>query len=224
MGLFGLLNYEDYILRTMVKSNYARNTLTIFLIYIITAMIRFHLAIVICYIFTWDNYLDLIFPIAVTVCLSSTSNIMFKYVETHKPLCERGVDYLMENYSQVNLIRWKRFLLLIMSVYVLTALSFINIDNYFILITTLQTVCSFIISDILDNKILYIWYDKLKDRLTPPKVTKSGEIQTIIENYIPEKPNKEEIDSELLYLEKVSAPPIKPPTPPMIRNGELKNY
>lgn len=185
MGLFGLLNYEDYILNTVVKSSYARNGLVVLLIYLITAMVRFHLAIIICIFFKWNNVLDLIFPVIVTVLLSMASDTLFKYVETHRPRYEELVDYFIANYSRENFIRWKRFLLVGICCYVLLAIALNQVDNYFIFLSTIQTAASFCISDLLENKMPQAWYNRLMDWWHRPRITLTSQKGDIIDNYFP---------------------------------------
>lgn len=183
MGLFGLLNYEDYILNTVVKSSFARNGLVIALIYLATAVVRFHLALILCCLFTWDNWLDLVFPVIVTVLLSLASDTLFGYVETHRPRCERIVDYFLSHYCKENFVRWKRYLLAGLCAYILFATVIVSIDNYFIVISTLQTAASFGICDILENKLPATWYNKLMDRWHRPRTLGSMKANPIIDNY-----------------------------------------
>jgi hypothetical protein len=215
MGLFGLLNYEDYILNTLVKSNYARNGLIVLLIYIITGLVRFHLSIIICFIFTWNNAFDLISPIIITVLLSMASDTLFKYVETHRPWHESVVDYIMNNYSRENFIRWKRIILMILCCYILLAITLITIDNYFIFITTIQTAISFGICDLLEQKMPQTWYNRLMGWWHRPRVVKfsNNPDDTVIDNYfqqlIPDHQSK--LSTELI-------PKPKRPSKRSIRN------
>jgi len=184
MGLFGLLNYEDYILNTIVKSNYARNGLIIVWIYIVTGLLRFHLSILICFLIRWNLMFDLIFPIIVTVLLSLASDTLFKYVETHRSWNKLVVDYFIKNYSRENFVRWKRILLLILCCYVVLAVMFITIDNRFILITTFQTAISFGICDLLEQKMPQTWYNYLMSWWHHPRITKFSTDHRLIDNYI----------------------------------------
>lgn len=185
MGLFGLLNYEDYILNTIVNSNYARNSLIVFFTCVMTAIVRFHLSIIICALFTWNNGFDLIFPILVTILLSMASDTLFKYMETHRPRCEQLVDYLMANYSTQNFIRWKRFILLGICCYVLLAIALVEVDNYFIFLTTIQTIISFVFCDLLENKMPQALYNRLMGWWNRPRVIRFPDKGDIIENYDP---------------------------------------
>jgi len=244
MGLFGLWNYEDYLLNLVVKSRAARNGLVTLLIYLITAAVRFHISILLCVLFTWNNYfLDLITPIILAIPVSMASDTLFRYAEIHRPQYERWVDYLIENYSMENFIRWKRIFLTILLGYILLGLAFIQIDNYYIRLSLAQTTISFIICDFLEQKLPQAWYNYLLNWWHRPQITKFPKRAPVIDNYIPQKSNRLErrhslgsIGSKPIVIKKsvtheefpnlelpdlepivqmVDAPPPKPPTPPM---------
>lgn len=172
MGLkiFGLLNYEYYILNTVLKSTFARDGFVIAIIYIITTILRLHLAIVLCFIFTFNSLFDLIFPIIINVLLSMVSKTLFKYVEIHRSQFEILVNYLLKHYSRENLIRWKRVIFIGISCYILIAIAIVQIDNYSILVSTIQTIISFIICDFLENHVPLIWYTKLINWWNRPRI------------------------------------------------------
>ena len=183
MGLFGLLNYEDFILNTLVKSNYARNTLIILLMYVVTGLVRFHLSIILSTLIVWNNFFDMIFPIVVTVLLSMASDTLFKYVETHRPWHESVVDYFMKNYTRKNFVRWKRIFLGCICSYILLVVMFVEINNYYIFVVTTQTIISFGICDLLEQNMPHILYNRLMDWLSRPKIIKSRHENPIIDNY-----------------------------------------
>ena len=170
MGLFGLLNYEDYLVDLVVKSDRAHNGLIVFILCLITGIVRFHLSILLCYVFYKGNMFDLIFPIIVTVGLSLSSNLLYQYIETHRPAVEEWIEYFVSNYSLKNFIRWKRLFLLGICCYVLVVAILVDIDNYLVILTTIQTAISFIICDLLEHNMPRIVYNKIKDKLYPPQV------------------------------------------------------
>ena len=185
MGLFGLLNYEDYIAKTILTSSYSKNLLSIFLIYIITGIVKFHISVLLCWFITLNNFLDFIFPILVTVLLSMFSDILFKYIETHKDLTEKFVDYLINNYSKENYIKWKRFFLFVIFCYILLVISLLSVNNTLIFISTIQTLVSTLICDLLEQKYHKVVIDKIKTIQKRPKVIKSIFEYSLIEDYTP---------------------------------------
>lgn len=184
MGLFGLWNYEDYLLKLLVTSKFARNGLIILLTYLMAAVVRFHLSIILCILFTFNNMFDLISPIIISVLVAMTSDALYGYAETHRPRYEIWVDYVIANYSVDNFIRWKRTFLTGVLIYVLIGLYFIQIDNYYIFLSIAQTTVSFIICDFLEQKLPQAWYSYLLNWLQRPQITKFPIQRTVIRNYI----------------------------------------
>ena len=159
MGLFGLINYENYLLNSLVTSSYAKNALMIVITYVITGLVRFHLSAFLCMIFASGTWFDLVTPIIITVLLSLASDNMYRYVKTHKKSYERLVDYIITSYSIDNFIRWKRTTSIVIGIYVTLALYLVEINNYTILLAVGQTTVSFVICDLLENNIpqSFIW-------------------------------------------------------------------
>lgn len=159
MGLFGLINYENYLLNSLVTSSYAKNGLMIIITYAITGLVRFHLSAFFCMIFSTGTWVDLVTPILITVLLSLASDNIYRYVKTHKKSYERLVDYIITNYSMSNFIRWKRYISIVIGIYIILALYLVEITNYYILLTVAQTTISFVICDLLENNIpqSFIW-------------------------------------------------------------------
>lgn len=209
MGLFGLLNYEDYIFKLIVKSQSARNGLVVAIIWTITSIIKFHISIVIYMLFSFGItnpvtaletikfVFDLIFPIIVTVSLSLTSDILYRYIEMHRHIYENWADYLIDNYNRDNFMKWKRILLIILSVYTLIAICLVSINNGFIFITTMQTAISFGICDLIEHKIFNIMYKKLINRIYVPKVRKFYEDPSTMPTFKSEIKN---VDNEINHL------------------------
>ena len=242
MVLFGLLNYEDYIFRTIATSNYARNALTVLFTYLITGIIRFHLSAIFCWIFTMNNILDLFIPIVVGVMFALLSDTLYQYVGTHRSAYERLVDYLITYYSRDNMIKWKRYVLIGIFAYILIVLMLIDIDNTFMLVSTIQTAITFIICDILENREKV--YHNIDQFFYRPKARKVVKQFAIIHNYPdntdgdqsnsphPDKGSDRYITSGTLADihvinstrrisesgRSLSPPiPVKPPTPPRVQ-------
>lgn len=195
MRIFSLSTYEDYILNTVVKSSYAKNSLTLVLLCLLTSVLKFHLSVALSVIITTGGSIDLISPIFVSLFVSMISETLFGYVKTHEKKCEALSNYLIENYSKKNFLFWKRCVLSGVFCYVMLILCLITIDNYFVVVGVIQTAISFAIWDCLENgtftRMYYriINYKKrkplkkvpnekiLSKSLTPPKVVDEVEEQ-----------------------------------------------
>ena len=222
MQVFGLINYQDYILKTIAKSNYSRNALVLLLLCLVTSTVRLHLSLIISSIFIWNNNFDFIFPIFVTVFFSMISETLFKYVETHRPLYENIVDYFMENYTRDNFIRWKRYILAIICCYILLATFLITIDNNLIFTSTIQTICSFVICDFIENKLSPKWHNRLincivapiNNLLHRPYITPQFKTKQIIDDYTPLQKHPNVSTNSLKFV---------PFDPTIISNGMSNN-
>ena len=215
MGLFGLLNYENYLLSLIVNSQFARNGLVILLLYLVTALVRFHLSIVLCIVLTLNNPFDVVSPVIISVLLSMASDTLFKYVETHRPFYETIVEYVITNYSEENFIRWKRMVLISICVYVLFILLTVQIDNYYLFVSIVQTIASFLICDFLEQKMPHAMYNYLMNWWNRPRTKQTGRMsrkRSIISDYRPlqktnRRPRSRSLDSRLVNTEPTNSRP-----------------
>jgi hypothetical protein len=168
MPLFGLLNYEDYILGLIARSDQTHNGLMVFIICTITSIIRFHLSALIYWLVLRNSLIDYVSPIIITVVLSWFSDRLYRYVDTHRPFFEYWVDYFIINYNTNNFIRWKRKLMFSLLCYILVISLLFTIDNELIIITVIQTFISFVICDLIDNNVTRKIYDRVHDHFYPP--------------------------------------------------------
>ena len=127
-------------------------------LYLVSAIIKFHIALVLCFYFEirlYNNLMILLFnlisPILINILLSFLSTTIYGYVSTHKKYFEDHIDLIIMNYSKQNLILWKRKVMLCICIYIIFSTLIITIDNYLIFVSTLQTAISFIICDFLEN-------------------------------------------------------------------------
>lgn len=221
MGLFGLIDYEDYLLKTLIKSSFTKKNVVILLMYLTTHILKFHLSALLFYFFVWNNMFDYVFPVIVNIFLTLSSALMFQYISTHKEFFEYIVVYFIDNYSFTNYIKWKRYLLFTIWLYIIIIINLTVINNFIILVSTLQTAISFIICEIIEQKIPLYYYRQIYDWWTQPTVITSS-TPFLIDDYVIFNEKNETIKT--LKIEKVaSSPPkkqkninpiLKPLTPP----------
>lgn len=217
MPLFGLINYEDYLLKSVVKSNYAKNGLTVLLMLSITGMLRFHLSIIICYLLTINPYIDFLVSILVGLVMSYTSNNLYQYTATQRSKYEEWITYLINNYNRDNIIIWKRYCLLGICSYIFFILKIMELNNQVIFISTCSTIITFVISDLIDN------HQKIRASIFDLKLRWSMKYKSP-KNKFPETNHLFESNESNVINERPPSPPRldddvveKPPTPPTIR-------
>lgn len=149
---FGLLQFEDYILKLIIKSGFTKSAAVSLLIYLVTLIISFHSLTILCLIIKTNIYvLDFIIPILLTVLFSKYSNLIYRHVETYKVEIKNFIFYFVTNYKKENITKWKRLSLLILTLYLIIVLSIVKIDNKVIFFNFVQTLISFVICDLIDN-------------------------------------------------------------------------
>lgn len=161
MVLFGLFNYEELILSSVLNSTFATNGLTFLLIYATTIFLRFHISVVCGWLFQGTYFKDIILPVIINVFLSVMSTNIFNYVSTHKTSFEKVTKFFKDNYSFDNIKKWKRICLGVCCIYILFVLHVVHIDNQVLLLATYQSIIGFLICEILENNLLPIAYHKI---------------------------------------------------------------
>lgn len=188
MVLFGLINYEDYILKKIVLSSYSKDILAVSIAYILTGILRFHLSIFLICMLSMENYFDYVIPIIINILLSRFSEFLYAGVNTKKHLYIDFVNYIIDNYSFQNVIRWKRYVLVVLFCYSFVVLSIAEFNNKILMLSLLQTAISFILCDLIENfrTFKYKILSYLNHYYYRPKVTK------IIKDFelIPGYPNR----------------------------------
>lgn len=180
MRMFTFLSCEDYILNTIVKSSYAKNSLTLLITYLVAIILKIHLSAILSFMIVFNNFLDFVVPVIISLFISSLSGVLFKYVETHKPIYEQIVDYVIKNYSKRNFVVWKRSCLFVLFCYSMIVLSIVSIDNYFIIVSIIQTAVSYAICDCIENgsfRNLYKLKLLFKQRKQYKKITEETQVK-----------------------------------------------
>lgn len=144
-----------------------------------------------------NNSVDFFSPIFISMFLYMVSDNLYKYVETHRPTFERWVDYFITNYSEENFIRWKSYLSLGACAYILVILWFVQIDNYYIFLTIVQTIASAVICTLLEQGMPRFLYDKILTWLHRPRVVKKATHKIVMPEYRPKARgvNRRSLDS-----------------------------
>ena len=230
MRMFSLSTYEDYILNTVVKSSYAKNSLTLLLMCGMTTILKFHLSIVVSALLTFGNSFDLVLPIFVSVFISVISGTLFKYIETHKPTCELIVDYVINNYSKKNFLIWKRIIATVIFCYIMIPLSLVTINNSLIMISIIQTAISFTICDCMENGTFYRLYSNIRNYKRRRIYKKVSTENLLLKSSTPPKciHRVEEISSTppMISRSRSPTPPMisrsRSPTPPRISQNKVE--
>lgn len=181
--VFGLIKYEEYVVSALVNSNYARNTLTTLIMYNVTWMLRFHLSLLLCWLFTTNNVLDLVSPIMVNIVLSYASNFMYQYVSTHREFYENIALDLINDHSIERVKLIKRYMFGIIFCYVMIAAWLVEITSELIILSTIQTAIAFVICDVVENyQTFKVHVNRWLSRIIKPK-TRISDSYVVVDDY-----------------------------------------
>lgn len=187
MVLFGLFNYEELILNSVLNSSFATNGLTFLLMYMSTIFLRFHVAVICGWLFQGTYFKDIILPVIINIFLSVMSSNIFNYVSTHKSSFEKITKFIKDNYSVDNIKKWKRVSLAVCCMYILFVLHFVTINNEVLLLATYQSILGFVVCEILENNWVIVSYRKIYmyiyDIIYKPKII-IHEVAKMDEKYV----------------------------------------
>lgn len=198
MGLFNLINYENYILKSLVNSSYAKNGLTVGFIYTASMIIKFHMAVLFCYILGVNIYIDFVTGIVINVLLALLTNKIYEYVATHRDHFEDLVEHIIHNYTPRNHIIWKRYVMASCCFYFLFVLCIVEINNFMLFIATFQYIISFIICELLEHNIIQ---NHIKQWMETPVIKKINKQINIIDDY-----QSETTEDKTVYITTVGKP------------------
>lgn len=185
MGFFSIFNYEKYIINTVKNSSYSKKLLARLIISFVTFVIKLHLSALLYIFFNGNFFYDIIFPIITGVILSLIEDNIYDILYVYKKTFYRLSKYIIQNYGRKN-IMWKRIIIILLSIYIIFVLMFIEVNNSLIILITVQNLLEFLIVDIINN------YNNIKNyieiEVLKPKITRNETNKTmnefVIDDYI----------------------------------------
>lgn len=175
---FGL----DEILLTYLKnSSYTNYVLRKTLMFLTSVFIRIHLGAILSYFFYVKTY-SYIIDIIINLILLSCTDIIIQYIQKYELYFELFVKYLIDNYNENNIFKWKRIFNLLFCFYILILLQIITIDNRILSICIIQYMITFFIWEIIEKRKIQN-YIAQKNRSINPKIKKSSKLDIIDDTF-----------------------------------------
>ena len=147
------INYGDRILRSIVKTTYAKKSISSILLMLLTVIARLHIDAICGAIFNFNNiYIDFWVQIFISIILVIKSGWIYQMVEKFDREVYSLTRYLINNYSEDNYRRWKRNITFLVCIYLSIYFSVVEITSYVLRIYILQYVICYIIIEIIERK------------------------------------------------------------------------
>lgn len=125
-----MFGYTEQIIWAILKSSFTLNTFTYLLVSIIAIILRTHIDIVMAWCTSTNIfYLDIIIRLLISSMLVINSKYTFNMVYKYKPELYNVVEELVNNYTEENFKRWRRYVVLFLCVYFYFASYIVTISN-----------------------------------------------------------------------------------------------
>ena len=123
------------------------------LIAIVSFILRYLINIFLCYFFVFNNsfmnfILEIIFSILTTSCNEICFDILYIYNDNFYSITR----YFLNNYNEDNLNKWRITTVLSLSMVLLISLCFITINNYKLIIITIEYIICFLIIEMMKER------------------------------------------------------------------------
>lgn len=198
MGLYGLLNYEKYLLNSLKNSSFSKKLLARIIMFLVMFILKTHISVIIYVFFNSTFFYDNILPIFTNMILSLLEDSIYDAIAVYKKYFYKLSKHILLNYGRKNMF-WKRILITVLSAYMLIILSLVKIDNKILMLITIQNFISFFLLDFLLN------FSKIKEYteelIIKPKVTKKTETKKLNELFLEDYIKKETIETNDWIIE-----------------------
>jgi hypothetical protein len=150
-------NYSDQILKSIVKTTYAKKKLSILLLMLLTMIVRLHIdAILAIVINTPYFFINFLIQIVISVFLVMKTGWIYQAVERFDREVYSLTRYLVNNYSEDNYRKWKRIMTFIICLYLIIYLLVVEITSKLLIMYIIQYLICFIILETIEKK----YYDQ----------------------------------------------------------------
>ena len=147
------INYSDQILRSIVKTTYAKKKASLLLLMILTVILKIHVDAILSIIFnTGYFYIDFCIQIIISVILVIKSGWIYKIVEKFDSEVYLLTRYLINNYTESNYRKWKKNVTLVICIYLIIYLSVIEINSNMLRTYIIQYMICYFIIEFIEKK------------------------------------------------------------------------
>ena len=150
-----------------------------------------------CFIFSYNIYVDFFLHAFISIVIVLKSHWIYDIVEGKHKVFYSFTRYAINNYTIENYRRWKRNIVLCISLYFIILLLIFEINNNLLIMYIIQYLLTYFIIDVIEHNKIDILLKKLKDK---PKNKLYKEID-ILDDYckITEE-NIENIENKKKYV------------------------
>ena len=172
------------IIDKLIVSRFFKNKINLLLINFVSFIIRLHINSIICYLLCPNiNAKDFFLQIIVSISTTLSGDFILYILNKCEDDFYKITRYFLNNYSEENLDKWKKILVVGANIYIISALLFVSINSYLLIYYSVQfLVCFFILDSFKKQKWKYL-QDIYYDYLNKPEIIQKYETLQIIDNH-----------------------------------------
>lgn len=148
-----LTKLKKKVIKKAIKTSFIKKKVNEQLIAVVSFILRYLINIFLCYFFVFNNsfmnfILEIIFSILTTSCNEICFDILYIYNDNFYSITR----YFLNNYNEDNLNKWRITTVLSLSMVLLISLCFITINNYKLIIITIEYIICFLIIEMMKER------------------------------------------------------------------------
>ena len=179
-----LQNYKKKFIKKFMKTKFMKKKMNSVLISIVSFIIRLHINSLLCYVINFDMfYLDFVIQIFISILTTISDSLCFNILYLYNKKFYEITRYFINNYTEENIERWVRNVVLGINFYFMLILYFVNINSKLLIIYSIQYLICFFIIDYFEKEkyiSIYNFYNKLKLNLKKKNIN----VEKIDEGYL----------------------------------------
>jgi hypothetical protein len=172
------------IINKLIVSRFFKNKINLLLINFVSFIIRLHINSIMCYLLCPDiNTKDFILQIIVSISTTLSGDFILYILNKCEDDFYKITRYFLNNYSEENLDKWKKILVVGVNIYLIGSLLFVSINSYLLIYYSVQFLVCFFILDSLKKKKWKYFQNIYNDYLNKPEIIQKYETLQIIDNH-----------------------------------------
>ena len=179
-------NFGDAIIKTLLTTYYTKKRINHLLLFGITLLCRSIINFLMCFIIYTDIWgINFTIQILIGIILVLKTNYIYFFVKKYETETFNIASYLVSNYSPDNFRKWKKGVVIVVSMFYIIYLRFVPITSDILIEYIMQFLICYLIVDNIENNngIIFDIYNKVLDKKYV-RVYKKADI-IFIDNYNP---------------------------------------
>ena len=168
----------------LIVSRFVKTKVNLLLINIVSFVIRLHINSILCYLLCPDiSVKDFCLQVLVSILTTVSGDFVLYILNKCDDDFYRVTRYFLNNYTEENLERWKKMLVVGINIYLILGLLFVSITSWLLIYYSVQYLVCFFIIDYFKKQKWKYWHNVYREYVERPVVIRREETLQIIDNH-----------------------------------------